>query len=193
MRVDGGCRGLKVTLARSVDMLDPRGTRGEWNHFSLTRRESNHSQVACSVYPPFYHLDTTLSFTSELQYNRRSSAVYSLPRNAVARMSRTDLSPVTLLQQEIQTLTSSMRRNQRWASTSTSSYQSSNSPLPPAFHPKNGKRSRESSIGSRRGRQSGEGVEEGDLMLGFIELRRTLAGVKGMSLIISGLIMVIGS
>lgn len=103
----------------------------------------------------------------------------SLFRETTAKMSRTDLSPVTLLQQEIQTLTSSMRRNQRWASTSTSSFQSSSSPLPPAFHPKNGKRSREGSVGSRRGRQSGEGVEEGDLMLGFIELRRTLSGVKG--------------
>lgn len=104
-------------------------------------------------------------------------AIQLLP--IAGKMARTDLSPVTLLQQEIQTLTSSMRRNQRWASTSTSSFQASNAPLPPAFHPKSGKRSRESSTASRRGRQSGEGVDEGDLMVGFIELRRTLAGVKG--------------
>lgn len=95
------------------------------------------------------------------------------------KMARTDLSPVTLLQQEIQTLTSAMRRNQRWASTSSSSFQSSNAPLPPAFHPKSGRRSRENSTGSRRSRQSAEGVEEGDLMVGFVDLRRTIAGVKG--------------
>jgi hypothetical protein len=94
-------------------------------------------------------------------------------------MSWTDLSPVTLLQQEIQTLTSAMRRNQRWASTSTSSYQASSAPLPPAFRPSNGKRSRGDSNSSRRGRGSSEGAEEGDLMLGFVELRRTLTSVKG--------------
>jgi brefeldin A-resistance guanine nucleotide exchange factor 1 len=76
-------------------------------------------------------------------------------------------------------MTSAMRRNQRWASTSTSSYQSSSAPLPPAFRPNGGKRSRGDSSGSRKGRPSGEGAEEGDLMLGFVELRRIIASVKG--------------
>jgi hypothetical protein len=104
---------------------------------------------------------------------------HTLSHPTIPTMSGTDLSPVTLLQQEIQTLTSAMRRNQRWASTSTSSYQSSSAPLPPAFRPHGSKRSRGDSSGSRRGRASGEGVEEGDLMLGFVELRRILGPVKG--------------
>jgi len=87
-------------------------------------------------------------------------------------MARTDLPAPTLLLQEIQSLTSSMRRNQRWASTSSSSFASSAAPLPPSLAAKAGSR------GLNRGKRVRE-VEEGDLMEGFVELKRSLSGVKG--------------
>jgi brefeldin A-resistance guanine nucleotide exchange factor 1 len=86
-------------------------------------------------------------------------------------MARTDLPPPTLLLQEIQSLTSSMRRNQRWASTSSSSFASSAAPLPPSLAAKAGS----SGLRNKRARE----VEEGDLMEGFVELKRSLLGVKG--------------
>lgn len=95
-------------------------------------------------------------------------------------MSRTDLPPVTLLLQEIQSVTSSMRRNQRWSS-STSSFQSSSSPLPPAFNPRNAAKRTRALSGAKKGRLSIENVDDGDLMGNFVVLRRTLSGVKGQS------------
>ncbi|KAL1407719.1 GDP/GTP exchange factor for ARF [Vanrija albida] len=86
-------------------------------------------------------------------------------------MTHLDLSPVTLLLQEVQTVTSAMRRNQRWASVPASTYAATGL----------------STTMSRRGRRSvgPEGRtaarradDEGDLMLGFVELRRALAGVR---------------
>ncbi|OCF55504.1 Sec7 domain-containing protein [Kwoniella mangroviensis CBS 10435] len=90
-----------------------------------------------------------------------------------------DLPPVTLLLQEVQTVTSAMRRNQRWASTSSSSYASSSSPSLRSH-----RLGRQGSVrsGSRRGARGSEGgVDEGDLMDGFVELRRTLSGVKDIT------------
>ncbi len=97
-------------------------------------------------------------------------------------MSRpTDLPPVILLLQEIQAITSSMRRNQRWASTSTSSFTSSIAPLTPSLQTARvGRKVSQSNGSGRRGRTSGEGAEEGDLMVGFVGLRRSLAGVRGV-------------
>ncbi|OCF31102.1 Sec7 domain-containing protein [Kwoniella heveanensis BCC8398] len=97
--------------------------------------------------------------------------------------STTDLPPVTLLLQEIQTVTSAMRRNQRWASTSSSSYASSSGALPPSLRAGRGGRSGLSRAGSRRGRGSHEGVDEGDLMDGFVELRRSLSGVRDLTVL----------
>ncbi|WVW82243.1 hypothetical protein I302_104249 [Kwoniella bestiolae CBS 10118] len=91
----------------------------------------------------------------------------------------TDLPPVTLLLQEVQTVTSAMRRNQRWASTSSSSYASSSSPSLRSH-----RLGRQGSLrsGNRRGARGSEGgVDEGDLMDGFVELRRTLSGVKDIT------------
>ena len=92
----------------------------------------------------------------------------------------TDLPPVTLLLQEIQAITSSMKRNQRWATTSTSSFTSAITPLPPSLNAaRASRRGTNSKIASpRRGRSSIDG-EEGDLMTGFVQLRRSLANVKG--------------
>ncbi|ORY28981.1 hypothetical protein BCR39DRAFT_467884 [Naematelia encephala] len=91
----------------------------------------------------------------------------------------TDLPATTLLLQEIQTVTSSMRRNQRWASTS-SSFQSSTAPLPPYLQAnKNARKARSTSIGSaKKGRANHDGVDDGDLMGGFVVLRRSLTGLK---------------
>nr|XP_018267160.1 Sec7 domain-containing protein [Kwoniella dejecticola CBS 10117]OBR89318.1 Sec7 domain-containing protein [Kwoniella dejecticola CBS 10117] len=88
----------------------------------------------------------------------------------------TDLPPLTLLLQEIQTVTSAMRRNQRWASTSSSSYASSSAPSLRSH--RTGRQSLARSGSRRGGRASDGGIDEGDLMDGFIELRRTLSGVK---------------
>nr|XP_031861344.1 uncharacterized protein CI109_003316 [Kwoniella shandongensis]KAA5528416.1 hypothetical protein CI109_003316 [Kwoniella shandongensis] len=95
----------------------------------------------------------------------------------------TDLPPITLLLQEVQTITSSMRRNQRWASTSSSSYSSSStSGLPTSLRSgKNQQRGLARAGSKRGGRGSGESMEEGDLMIGFIELRRILSGVKDIT------------
>ncbi|WVQ85543.1 hypothetical protein IAT38_007709 [Cryptococcus sp. DSM 104549] len=94
----------------------------------------------------------------------------------------TDLPPITLLLQEVQTITSSMRRNQRWASASSSSYASSSGTLPPSFRTQRKDNRGLARSGSRRGgRGSGENVDEGDLMIGFIELRRLLSGVKDIT------------
>ncbi|WVR05849.1 hypothetical protein IAU60_002875 [Kwoniella sp. DSM 27419] len=93
-----------------------------------------------------------------------------------------DLPPVTLLLQEVQTITSAMRRNQRWANTSSSSsYASSSGSLPPSLRANRSGRSALARSGSRRGRGSIEGVDEGDLMDGFVELRRLLSGVKDIT------------
>lgn len=81
------------------------------------------------------------------------------------------LAPVTLLLQEVQTVTSAMRRNQRWATVPASTYASSG--LPASLSAKNRTSSQRSSL-SRRD-------DEGDLMLGFVHLRRSLAGVTGTS------------
>lgn len=98
-------------------------------------------------------------------------------------MSFTDLSPVTLVLQEVQTVTSSMRRNQRWASTSATHFASSTAPLPPSLHAaKTGRRSAGSlARSSRSGKGNSENVDDVDLMVGFVELRRSLSGVKGRS------------
>ncbi|KAK8865894.1 hypothetical protein IAR55_001042 [Kwoniella newhampshirensis] len=93
----------------------------------------------------------------------------------------TDLPPITLLLQEVQTITSSMRRNQRWASTSSSSYASSSNGLPTSLRSGRNPQRGLARAGSKRGRGSGESVDEGDLMVGFIELRRTLSGVKDIT------------
>lgn len=77
-----------------------------------------------------------------------------------------DLSPVTLLLQEIQTVTSAMRRNQRWAHVSNSAY-GAGAPSVSA------RRKRVSPL--MKGKRHTD--DEGDLMLGFVELRRSLAGV----------------
>lgn len=89
-------------------------------------------------------------------------------------MPPTDLPPTTLLLQEVQSITSAMRRNQRWASSSTS--YSSYSTLPPSLRNKNN-----GLVGadSRRGRASLDAGDSVDLMDGFVELRRLLSGVKG--------------
>lgn len=77
-----------------------------------------------------------------------------------------DLSPVTLLLQEIQTVTSAMRRNQRWAHVSNSAYGAS----VPSVSAR-GKRVSPLTKGKRHS------DDDGDLMLGFVELRRSLASV----------------
>ncbi|EKD02218.1 brefeldin a-resistance guanine nucleotide exchange factor 1 (bfa-resistant gef 1) [Trichosporon asahii var. asahii CBS 8904] len=77
-----------------------------------------------------------------------------------------DLSPVTLLLQEIQTVTSAMRRNQRWAHVSNSGYGAG----VPSVSAR-GKRVSPLTKGKRHS------DDDGDLMLGFVELRRSLAGV----------------
>lgn len=102
------------------------------------------------------------------------------PTRTLSKMASTDLSPVTLLQQEIQSLTSSMRRNQRWASTSSASFASSAAPLPPSLHQARLAR-RDGLSTKKRGRGSTDGADEGDLMIGFIELKRSLTGLKGRS------------
>lgn len=96
--------------------------------------------------------------------NKRGSGSHSA-------MSILDLSPVTLLLQEVQTVTSAMRRNQRWATVPASTYASTGLPA---------------SISSRGRRLDSPGArgkrrtdDEGDLMLAFIELRRSLTGVTG--------------
>ncbi|WRT64093.1 uncharacterized protein IL334_001022 [Kwoniella shivajii] len=91
----------------------------------------------------------------------------------------TDLPPVTLLLQEVQTVTSAMRRNQRWASTSSSSYASSSAP---SLRSHRTGRQGLGRSGSRRGGRGSEGaLDEGDLMDGFIELRRALSGVRDIT------------
>ncbi|WWC86203.1 uncharacterized protein L201_001076 [Kwoniella dendrophila CBS 6074] len=92
-----------------------------------------------------------------------------------------DLPAVTLLLQEVQTVTSAMRRNQRWASTSSSSYASSSSPSLRSH--RNGKQGLARSGSRRGGRNSDGGVDEGDLMDGFVELRRTLSGVRDITVL----------
>lgn len=88
-----------------------------------------------------------------------------------------DLSPVTLLLQEVQTVTSAMRRNQRWASVPASTYASTGLP---ASISSRGRRDSSLSPTSTTGKRRTD--DEGDLMLGFIELRRTLTGVSGKSI-----------
>nr|ODN87173.1 Sec7 domain-containing protein [Cryptococcus depauperatus CBS 7841] len=87
-----------------------------------------------------------------------------------------DLSAITLLLQEVQSVTSSMRRNQRW-SHSTSTY---TPPLPTHF--------KAAKTEGRRGlRPSGDNNngDRGDLMHGFIELRRMLGGTKDVTSLIA--------
>ncbi|OXG34789.1 Sec7 domain-containing protein [Cryptococcus neoformans Bt120] len=91
-------------------------------------------------------------------------------------MPPTDLPPTTLLLQEVQSITSAMRRNQRWASSSTS--YSSYSTLPPSLRNKNNGLV---GAGSRRGRASLDAGDSVDLMDGFVELRRLLSGVKDIT------------
>ncbi|EIW72629.1 hypothetical protein TREMEDRAFT_41874 [Tremella mesenterica DSM 1558] len=97
-------------------------------------------------------------------------------------MSSTDLPPITLLLQEIQAVTSAMRRNQRWASATSLSTPSSQ-PLPPYLQASRlARRSRASSQSNfNKKRGSSEGVEEGDLMDGFVELRRLLTGTNDVT------------
>lgn len=88
-------------------------------------------------------------------------------------MPNLDLAPVTLLLQEVQTVTSAMRRNQRWATVPVSTYSSHT--LPSSML--SGKRrDRALSLRSSSTRRD----DEGDLMLGFVQLRRSLAGVTGI-------------
>ncbi|WVQ71161.1 hypothetical protein IAR50_000686 [Cryptococcus sp. DSM 104548] len=89
--------------------------------------------------------------------------------------SQMDLEPITLLLQEVQAITSNMRRNQRWAN-STASYGSHQSSLQPSLN--NRLLARDA---SRRGRPSAEHRDKGDLMDGFIELRRLLSAVKNIT------------
>ena len=89
-------------------------------------------------------------------------------------MAALDLSPVTLLLQEVQTVTSAMRRNQRWASVPASTYASSGMP---ASISSRGRRSTTASSLPARGKRRAD--DEGDLMLAFIDLRRNLTGVIG--------------
>ena len=95
-------------------------------------------------------------------------------------MTTTDLPPITLILQEVQTVTSAMRRNQRWASTSSSSFASSVPPLPPSLHTRPGGRKTKGEVINSRSRKSGEAVDEGDLMVGFVDLRRSLLDAKGL-------------
>jgi brefeldin A-resistance guanine nucleotide exchange factor 1 len=93
--------------------------------------------------------------------------------------SPTDLPALTLLLQEIQSLTSSMRRNQRWASGSAQHFAASQPPLPPYL-----RTGRKRASPPRKSRASIDGsvtpsVDEGDLMGGFVELRRSLIETKG--------------
>ena len=97
-------------------------------------------------------------------------------------MAPTDLPPVTLVLQEVQAITSSMRRNQRWASASSASH-ASHPTLPPSLHAARAGRKAALSGGKEKG--PGDKVDEGDLMIGFIQLRRALSGLKGRSLLLS--------
>lgn len=90
----------------------------------------------------------------------------------------TDLPPTTLLLQEVQSVTSAMRRNQRWASSSTS--YNSYATLPPSLRNKNNGLA---GAGNRRGRASLDVGDSVDLMDGFVELRRLLSGVKGKNIL----------
>lgn len=92
--------------------------------------------------------------------------------------SPTDLPALTLLLQEIQSLTSSMRRNQRWASGTSQHFTTSQPPLPPYLRTgvkraPSVKKARPSIDGA-----ASTGADEGDLMGGFVELRRTLIDTK---------------
>jgi brefeldin A-resistance guanine nucleotide exchange factor 1 len=92
-----------------------------------------------------------------------------------------DLPPVTLLQQEIQSITSSMRRNQRWASSSAQQFATSQPPLPSYLQASKKRRGQAGLVPGPRPRRSkgGDQVEEGDLMGGFVELRRVLGDCRG--------------
>ncbi|KAL7423835.1 GDP/GTP exchange factor for ARF [Cryptotrichosporon argae] len=82
--------------------------------------------------------------------------------------SSSTLPPTVLLLQEIQTVTSAMRRNQRWASVPASSAYAGSALAP----------------GGARARRRPEGKKrdtEGDLMDGFVELRRAVVGVKDIT------------
>ncbi|GMK55656.1 hypothetical protein CspeluHIS016_0207120 [Cutaneotrichosporon spelunceum] len=87
-------------------------------------------------------------------------------------MSHIDLSPVTLLLQEVQTVTSAMRRNMRWSSSvPASNYASSG--LPSQLS---------------RNRRAGTPVprprdDEGDLMGNFVALRRSLSGISDVTVL----------
>lgn len=94
--------------------------------------------------------------------------------SAVGVSAALDLSPVTLLLQEVQTVTSAMRRNQRWASVPASTYASTGMPATLA---RGGRRP--TPAPAARGKRRTD--DEGDLMLGFVELRRNLTGVTGLS------------
>ncbi len=85
-------------------------------------------------------------------------------------MSHIDLSPVTLLLQEVQTVTSAMRRNMRWSSSVPASTFAS-SGLPSQLS-RNRRASTPMGMGRRRD-------DEGDLMGNFVALRRALTGVTG--------------
>ena len=95
-------------------------------------------------------------------------------------MANTDLPPITLLLQEVQTVTSAMRRNQRWA-TATSLSSASSQPRPPYLRAASAARRHRASSGSSLSKKRGsqEGLDEGDLMDGFVELRRTLTDTQG--------------
>jgi brefeldin A-resistance guanine nucleotide exchange factor 1 len=108
-------------------------------------------------------------------------------------MATTDLPPITLLLQEVQLLTSAMRRNQRWATGSSQQFSTSQPPLPPYLHASKKRRSPSVAQAGTVGAGLGTGVsaprrsrggereqgEEGDLMVGFIELRRLLGEARG--------------
>jgi brefeldin A-resistance guanine nucleotide exchange factor 1 len=75
------------------------------------------------------------------------------------------LDPTVLLLQEIQSITSAMRRNQRWANTGSSSSYTSGSANARLF--------------AGQGKREGGEEDEGDLMLGFVDLRRAIYDANG--------------
>lgn len=170
-------------------------------HKGSPHEPTRHGQwMACLVFthlllvPTAFILDVSSGHSTYQQ--RQNTSLYHplVPPTCVTTMS-TDLPPITLLLQEIQTLTSSMRRNQRWATGTTQHFSTSQAPLPPYLHASRKRRSlvNAQSVGNANGGGGGvnineprrsrggerDGGEEGDLMVGFVELRRMLNDAKG--------------
>ena len=165
-------RGVKTADYGYIGMLWLR--RGVTRHNKVTEANMSESSTSAMILPMISSVQSSFACLSP--------TCWAPPPTPPTMSHPTDLPPITLILQEVQAITSSMRRNQRWASTS-SSFSSSSAPTPPYLHAARGKqRERESLPGSsKRGRGSSEGLDEGDLMVGFIDLRRSLAGVKGSS------------